>query len=455
MTRRTEIFLLAAGVCAFVAACLLTHPIGVTISDEVDYFTEAFAIRHGLPLGRADSYLLSNGTIPFIGPLYPAGWPALLAPFTSLRWPWVFAVTPALHVLGTIVLALVFRKRGLSPAWALLYLAQPTLLAFSRTLMAEPLAAFQTALLLLAAEIANPFLIGLVAGFAPLVKLSQILIAGPVVAVWLWRRPPDSRVRATLQATLGAMIGISGFLWFSRIAYGHWIGAGYGPTYASPMQALAWVGLGIAQLSVAWPLLTLGLLRSRAEEAAGAILPLLYLAVYGYHYRGPSLVATLVVGARLHSSAIVLLLPGYAALLAGLGRRSCNWALATLGVVAILAPFFILRAVSDRRVQLEAMHNQMLQTLRPGCIVGYSKSSLKLLLPLPPAKKVHGPEDVGRLDAALSRGECVDLVDPLSEPSTYQNPPSYPDPFATLIKSWPNRDRTPPGGVRMLWVNPR
>lgn len=455
MTRRLDLLLLATGIAAFAAACLLVHPIGVTIVDEVSYYTEAFAIRHGLPLGRADSYLLSHGAVPFIGPLYPAGWPAILAPFTSLRWPWIFAVTPALHILGTGALAMVLKKRGLSPAWALLYLAQPTLLAFSRTLMAEPLAAFQTALLLLAAEIANPFLLGLVAGFAPLVKLSQILIAAPVVAVWLWRRPSSSRAEATLKAALGATLGVGGFLWFSRNAYGHWLGAGYGPTYASPMQALEWLGLGIAQLSLAWPLLTLGLLRSRAEEAAGVAAPLLYLAFYGYHYQGPSLIATLVVGARLHSSAIVLLLPGYAALISQLGKRFRNWSLVALVAAAIGAPFLIFRAVSDRRLQLEAMRNQMLESLRPDCVVGYSKSSLKLLLPLPPTNGLLGPEDVDGLDSDLRRGACVDLVDLLSEPSTDQHAPSYPDAFEGLIQAWPHRDLSPSNEIRVLWLNPR
>ena len=34
MTRRVELILLATGITAFVAACLLVHPIGVTIADE-------------------------------------------------------------------------------------------------------------------------------------------------------------------------------------------------------------------------------------------------------------------------------------------------------------------------------------------------------------------------------------------------------------------------------------
>jgi hypothetical protein len=455
VTRRLELLLLATGITAFIAACLLIHPIGVTIIDEVNYFTEAVAIWHGRPLGQASSYLLSNGYVPFQGPLYPAGWPAILAPFTTLPWPWPFVVTPIIHILGTVVLALVFKKRGLSPAWGLLYLAQPTLLAFSRTLMAEPLAAFQIALLLLLVESESALLLGLVAGFAPLVKLSQVLAVAPFAAVWLWRRPSASRHRDALRAILGSTLGLAAYLWFSRSAYGHWIAAGYGPAYATPRQALVWLGLGLAQLSFAWPLLTLGLIRSRAEEAAGALATLLYLSVYGYHYQGTNLVATLVVGARLHSSAIVLLLPGYAALLSQLGKPFRRWALVTLTAAAMVAPFLVLRAVSNRRTQLERLRNEMLESLRPGCVAGYSKSALKLLLPLPPSKEVHGPSEVNTLDSDLKRGVCVDLIDPLVEPSTYKDPPSYPDAFETLIRSWPHRDLSAQAGVRVVWLDPR
>ena len=251
---------------AFVAACLLVHPIGITIADEVDYFTEADAIWHARPLGQLSSYLLANGFNPFQGPHYPPAWPTLLAPFTSLPWPWPYALGPTIHILGTLALALVFKKRGLSPAWALLYLAQPTLLTFSRTLMAEPLAAFQIALLLLLAETENALLLGVVAGFAPLVKLSQVLAVAPFAAAWLWRRPIASKYRDAMRAALGSAVGVGLFLWFSHDTYGQWLMTGDGQSYATPGVAITRLGLGIAQLSAAWPLLLFGLFRSRMRR---------------------------------------------------------------------------------------------------------------------------------------------------------------------------------------------
>src|SRR5581483_11622433 len=49
----------------------------------------------------------------------------------------------------------------------------------------------------------------------------------------------------------------------------------------------------------------------------------------------------------------------------------------------------------------------------------------------------------------------VDLIDPLSEPSTYRQPPVYSDAFAPLLERWPNRDATADGGTRVIWIDPR
>jgi len=452
LTSRRTLALLATGLAAYGVACVLTGPIGVTVVDEVHYYTEALAISHRLPLGTAQSYALANGMVPFQGPLCPPGWPAILAPFTRLTWPGPFAAAAVLHALSAMVLAALFWRRGLSPLWGLLLLAQPTLLAFSRSMMAEPLAVFQTTLLLWAAEIESPLLLGLIAGCAPLIKLSQVLAAAPFVAVWLWRH--GAKPREVLLVTLGALPGLALMLWFNRTAYGHLLATGYTADYASPSQAFVWLGLGLAQLFFAWPGLPMGVLRARGEEIAGALAVVLYLSFYGYHYQGPNLLATLVVGARIHSSAIVLLLPGYAALLSSLKPKLRELSLAALLLGAIVAPFAVLGAVSRWRSHLDNLREATLANLRD-CPVGYSTLALKLLVPIPSEKRLHGPEDLPTLDGDLQRGQCVDLIDPLSEPSTYRQPPVYSDAFAPLLERWPNRDATADGGTRVIWIDPR
>ena len=96
---------------------------------------------------------------------------------------------------------------------------------------------------------------------------------------------------------------------------------------------------------VAWPLLPLGALRSRREEWFSAAVLVSYLAGYGYHYRGPSLAATLVAGARLEMPAIALLIPGYAQLLEGLPHR-LRMGRSAVAAAAVVLPFPLLRALA-------------------------------------------------------------------------------------------------------------
>jgi hypothetical protein len=240
---------------------------------------------------------------------------------------------------------------------------------------------------------------------------------------------------------------------FNDRAYGHWLAAGDSPTYATLALFFLWLGLGVVQLACAWPLLPVGLLRSRPAEAGGAIAVFLYLAAYGYHYRSEQLAATLVVGARLHASAIVALLPGYAMFLSSLSKPIRAASLGLLGIGAIALPFLVLRGVSARRAELSELRAQVLASLRPGCLLAYSDQALKLLVPLPNDKRIHGSEDVAILDADLRRGACVDVLDPVVEPSTYSTPPAYPDPFAALLSSWPKRDRSPTTEMRLFWLD--
>ena len=445
---------LALGVAGYLGAAVLARPVGVTIRDEVDYYSESGAIAAGLPLADPGSYRPANGLVPFNGPRYPTGWPAVLSLFDGLAWPGPFAAGVLFHLAGAALFALVLRRRGLDPAWALLYLAQPSLVVFSRTLMCEPLATFQTMLLVLLADLEQPLLLGVVAGLSPLVKLSQLIVAAPFGLAWLASRPRGKRLRAFALASLGGALSLGVAAWANERAYGSPLGFNGGPTYALLTALPANYALGLAQLAVAWPLLPLGLWRARAAEAAGALALFVYLGLYGYHYAGPNLAATLVVGARLHTSAIVLLLPGYAALLESFAPRLRIASLALVTVVAIAAPPLLLRSVAARRHELEATRDATFALLRPACSVGYSPFAIKLFVPWP-RFEAHSWNERALLAATLDARGCVDLVAPLTEPSTYQSPPTEADPFAALERDFPSCVLERPGALRLVRLAPR
>ena len=393
--------LLCAAMVAIFLVAGLTRPRGVTVVDEVDYFTEAKALAAGADLRDQRSYLPRNGGVPWVGPRYPLGWPLLLAPFVlagsgSAHSPAPGGISPAgaarwslgrapflanlmLHLLGAAVLAHVLRRRGVPRRWALLYLAQPTLLLFSGTLMAEPAAALHTALLLAIACEERPLLLGFVAGLAPFLKLSQVIVCAPLVLVRCLRAP--GRARALSLAALGAALPLAAFIALDLWLYGTPLGP-VRPGYAGPLAALRWGALELGQLAVAWPLLPLAILVARREESVAAAACVVYFAFYdSARYSGASAAATLVVGARLLAPAIVLLLPGYATLLARMPRRAT---FAVLLAVSIVAPIAIFPALARRRRELVAVRTATLAHLRPECSYLYEQNEVrKLLIPWP------------------------------------------------------------------------
>ena len=102
----------AVSVAVYVAAAALCRPVGVTVRDEVDNFSEAAAVAAGAPLNDAASYRPANNRPPFTGPRYPLGWPAVLAPFLRLPWPAPYAAGVLLHLGGALGFVAAWFTRG-------------------------------------------------------------------------------------------------------------------------------------------------------------------------------------------------------------------------------------------------------------------------------------------------------------------------------------------------------
>jgi hypothetical protein len=60
---------------------------------------------------------------------------ALLTPAVMTRWPLAFVVNPAFIVLGCFVLKRMLRDAGLASGWALLFVGNPGVLYYARTLL--------------------------------------------------------------------------------------------------------------------------------------------------------------------------------------------------------------------------------------------------------------------------------------------------------------------------------
>ena len=132
-----------AGVAvAIVLVCYLigfafTFPGVVTISDEADYVGQAVAFAQGhSSLQRVDPQNMSVGVAP--PSEYPAGTSGLMTPLVAL-WGWRagFLLGVLSMAACILVLALWLLSEGLSPLFALVFLAYPPAMVLSRCAMSD------------------------------------------------------------------------------------------------------------------------------------------------------------------------------------------------------------------------------------------------------------------------------------------------------------------------------
>ncbi len=433
----------------FIASAAAIRPIGVTITDEVRYLTEAQAIARGRNLLDATSYRPSEG---FPSPIYPVGWPAVLAPLTSADALSPFLLPILLHVMGSVIFVIVLRGRGLSVWWAPLYFAQPALVLFSRTLMAESIAAIWTISLMLAAERKRPGWVGFLTASSALLKPSLTFAVIPFAIVWFALEvPPRERVRAIATAAIAALLPAIFWVWLRSVGVGGT--AGYA-AFVTGAPTAKHIALIVLTFFLAWPLLPIGALRARPSERVGAAALLVVLLFYQYDYVGPSWAATIVVGSRLELPAIIMLLPGYAAILGSCSQRVRTVALVGLLLASIGLPPVMMSALAARRQLLDIAASNTLGALRPGCLLGYTPFATKLLVPYPRSLQLHSIAEEGLLQTALLSGQCVDLIAPLTQFTTLEGEFEDPGYFAAIRGHFAHCDREVPRGARVLRLFP-
>ena len=431
----------------FVISSVASRPIGVTITDEVRYLTEAQAIAKHMALKEAASYLPSEGTPQ---PIYPIGWPFVLAPTTSLGEWAPFSLPILIHLIGAALFATVLQRRGLSAWWALLYFAQPAQLLFSRTLMAETIASLWTVALILAADRGSPGGVGFLAASSAMLKPSLAMATVPFALAWvIFEIPKSERLQAFVRTALGALVPIACWIWLKHA--GLTGTAGY-RLYATATPSLRHVGLVLLTFLFAWPLLPLGAWRARPSERVGAAALLAVLIFYQYDYVGPSWAATLVVGSRLQLPAIVMLLPGYAIILASTATRFRSAMLAALVATGLTLPLTLMRTLATRRRVLDGVATATLAALRPGCLVGYTPFAVKLLVPYPHSISLYSVAEEQKLQAALLAGDCVDLIAPIAQLTTLEGDFSDPGFFKGLLHEFSHCALDVPGAARIIRV---
>ena len=161
---------------------------------------------------------------------------ALLTPFVAINWRSACLLGTLAHIGAFGGLIYLMRRRGLHPAWALLYLLHPTAVLYSRMVMADlPSAAlFVLALVLLHRGRPSRFCSGLVMGAAVLLKLSN----APIVAVFglgclvtsladRENRSWVSKLRGPVVMALGMLPGLVALVTINWVCFNSPTGNGY------------------------------------------------------------------------------------------------------------------------------------------------------------------------------------------------------------------------------------
>lgn len=331
---RLEIAAAAAYAVLFVA----TYPPTIAIVDESAYLSTAYVYRAGTiysDVAGVDSMSRVPAGGHEVGKFAPL-WPAVLAVFTLPGWRGAFAANLVLHLAGFLVFATVARRAG-APRWAsLLYLAHPTLVYYSRTLMSD-VAAGVLVLLAWAAwrgeARSAPVRAGFWMGASCLVRYTNAVLAAILVAVAAaddLRRRRERRAR-TPGLVAGLLPPLAVLAVYDQLAFGKWwrgtagyaderAGIGMHGQFGWPevLPGLAHYGTALLLL---WPLLPLGLLAVRGRDALAqrvlAVAFTLFFCFYYYRDDAAGPLATAVVGLRFLIPVLPLYLLAYAE---GLGR---------------------------------------------------------------------------------------------------------------------------------------
>lgn len=372
---RRPAWLLWFGLGVYVLTFLVLYPRIFAIFDEDAYLTGAYLYRTGRLHYDESGIPPPHMTVNMSGRLvskYPPGNSLFLVPFTLLPgWRLVFASGLLLALAGTWLFRLTLKELepDADPAWSLLFLAYPSLVLFSRTLMSDLPATI--------AVLAGFYLLlrnyhwssGLLVGAGILVRYSNAVFA-PVflIIIGAVARP---RVKALVRFGLGVVVFALLAAGYNAYAYG---GPFRFPMYATGEFSLAFLPRNLAfyaaNLALVYPLMLIAPLWAGRRSSLLLGLPgysvLLLYSLFSYLHLVPSLAETALVSMRYILPAVPFFVLGFCIALARLETR-LNWVkwakyLLILGAVGASVP---IQYRHDRMLQAQDRYRRLLYAAVP------------------------------------------------------------------------------------------
>ncbi len=244
-----------------------------------------------------------------------------LLPFLSFQSTQIYALSGLFfHLLTTLLAALLLRRYGRSPIWAILVLFHPTLSLYSRTLMADgPAATFiLLGILVLERHRGGAFAAGLAFGIAAVFRYhAGILLVTLAGELFAGRRGPDRWRHAGACLAGGGIIGL-GIVLYNLHAYGRPLGF-TGQGFWKPDSIAVNGPAYLTALALFWPLMILAPFFHRRPGRGplwAAVLTLLVTMLgYSWHDRGTGNLQTHILSLRLMQPVLPLWIIAYADIL--------------------------------------------------------------------------------------------------------------------------------------------
>ncbi len=319
-----NVLYIALSLVCYLAVNAVYFPRIASISDEYDFLAQAEVFGHGSLSMEGAGLTSLPGMVEVNGKHYSWRNPGLpLVQSFLLRLggqELCHAYSFLVHLLLFFLSVLVLRKLNASPLWALLILAHPTLVIYSRTMLADETGALAIlAAFYFLALGPRPFLIGLCLGIACLFRM-QCAVTVPFF--WLAMlmqqnsmKPSRAALRLTAWFTAGTLPGLVLLFGYYGYIFGSYTGKSDQYAFSASFLAQNLQHFGTA-LAIWWPLMIAVpfIAKSRFETSLRMIyLPFLVMLLFYFWYdQRPNPLITSVIGQRLLIPVIPLFVIAYA-----------------------------------------------------------------------------------------------------------------------------------------------
>ncbi len=394
----------ASGCAAYVILYVAYYPPIFATPDEMEYLTTANAVRNGTILDREceDVYFprRAPGEIRcFKG--RSLFFSAIVACLLPIHWKCAFLPGLASHLATFVLVALAFSKVGRSAWWAWLVLLHPTLVLYSRFIMADMPSGAMAALVLvlLVSERRRPAIIGAVAGVSMFLRFTNCWL-GLAVCIQLLRDDLTREGKCGIAARLWRgdtakfLLPYACFCVAMLAGNALLYGGPFHTRYSSACVSLTnqdfvrHLPMYLLALNVVWPIMLLGVwFLPQRVWLFGATLVIIQLAFFSglqFFLWGAFLADTIVRSLRYLIGSVVILCFGYPGLIERLlGRRTIPKpvvaAILTMGIGATLV---LLHKHSTYLVRQARLVAAVYAAVPEGATVYFGRNSAELFCPV-------------------------------------------------------------------------